>query len=459
MSYINADTIGTSTATDNSFTDSGSVAVTTGFNLGIFSLNETITDSWTDTQDSTATYSLTNATTASAVVPGPLHSNLGVDHESDIIWIWLNPVADYTITGPSSMVWNGFAADPRDPNAQNNTMDIVPLSVSQLDGTSPITQAEWDVLDRNWDPVSSGGAGPITTADFPTILGRDPFATNLSGVGRATAPTNVPTGNQYPIFDPNIPTFDSNANTVTCGNRYDFSPGFDMTIPYTQLGTANQAPTQTYSLSSTIAQMTSTTTTDTYKVAISSNFSYAGVESANVGATGDLSKVAISDIMTASLKLSGYLQWTNKWTSTKNNSTLQTQTLSVKNPLVTDAYAGPEQIQIWKDNLYGTFMFYPKPSDTNWILASSQTTITSGSSVTLTVTFTADVQIPAVPTGTVAFYDGCIFLGAATVNGAAGTASLTAPFSVTGQHTIRAVYSGDFNYFHNNANAIVISVQ
>ena len=98
------------------------------------------------------------------------------------------------------------------------------------------------------------------------------------------------------------------------------------------------------------------------------------------------------------LKFSGYIQWTNKWTSSKNNSVLQTQDLSIKNPLSTDNYTGPEQMQVWTDNLYGTFMFYPKPSDTNWVLTSSQSTVNSGNTVTLTAMVNMGVVTRLLPT-------------------------------------------------------------
>jgi hypothetical protein len=404
--------------------------------------------------------------------------------------VWLNPVADYVITSPTTFVWGGYASDPSDPNSPDGGMDVIPLSVSQLDGTSTITQAEWDVLDRNWDPLSSGGAGPITQQDLQTILARDPFATNFSGVGRSTPPTNVPTGSAYTVFDPNIPTYDP--VTQQCGNRYDFTPGFDTTFPFSPLGSTNQAVTQDYKLATTTAQVNSTSTTDTYKVGISTDLSFKQHLGTNLGPLGDLfcatadastpnpatawggscnaidwTKTSPGDqnSLTETLKFSGYVQWTNKWTSMKNNSVLQTQDLSIKNPLSSDNYMGPEQMQVWTDNLYGTFMFYPKPSDTNWVLSSSQSTVSSGSTVTLTAMVTADPHVAAVPTGPVTFYDGCTVLGSAMVNSATGAVSLpvTLPATngpqTTGQHTIQVIYGGDMNFFHNNSNQVVVVVQ
>ncbi len=103
----------------------------------------------------------------------------------------------------------------------------------------------------------------------------------------------------------------------------------------------------------------------------------------------------------------------------KNNATLSTQQLTIKSPSASssDPYLGPEEIQVWKDNLYGTFMFYPKVNDTNWILTSSQSTVTSGSQVKFTASVTADAHSTTPPSGTVTFYDACTVLDTVTVDG------------------------------------------
>jgi hypothetical protein len=51
-------------------------------------------------------------------------------------------------------------------------------------------------------------------------------------------------------------------------------------------------------------------------------------------------------------------------------------------------------------------------------------------------------------------------IGSAPVNVGTGTASITVPLTGSGTtHTIQAIYSGDTNFFHNNANSIMESVQ
>lgn len=481
LAYSDATTIGTSTGTQNSFTHSQSLSESSGINFGFLSFKHTWTQNWTDTQSSSATYSLSTTATDSETVPGPSSSGLGVDHESDIIWIWLNPILNYTVTSPSTFVWNGFGVDANDPNSIDGAMDVIPLSVSQLDGTSPISEAEWEVLDRDWDPITSGGAGPITPIDLQTILARDAFAVNLSGVGPSSAPTTVPTGNLYPIFDPHVQSYDPVSGQ--CGNRYDFSPGFNLTFPYTTLGDTNQAMGQTYSLSTTSALSTSQTVTDTYKASLSAGITVSYDLGTDFGAPGGGTNLAdwmcataeavqgsnppasnvpgcpvAKNALQASLKFSGTLQWTNQWTNKQNNSEQESQTLTIKNPLVTDDYTGPTQIQVWKDNLYGTYMFYPQPSDTNWSLSASQTTVSAGSTITLTAMVSADPYIPYIPSGTVTFYDGCTLLGSEAINTGNGSVSINATMSSIGQHNIVAIYSGDTNFFHNSSNSVAVTV-
>ena len=156
INYSGQTSIQNTTSTMNSFTSAASVLL--GFpNIGkgkgrISNGGNSIQGDWTYATSGTATYSMTAADTDSVTAPGPSSSGLGVDHESDIIWVWLNPESDYTTDALQGLVWNGYATNPNDINVSPNQMDIVPLTVSQLDGTSPIPQALRDILDRNWDP-------------------------------------------------------------------------------------------------------------------------------------------------------------------------------------------------------------------------------------------------------------------------------------------------------------------
>lgn len=60
-------------------------------------------------------------------------------------------------------------------------------------------------------------------------------------------------------------------------------------------------------------------------------------------------------------KLSSTLTWTDTWSKTVSNGTTQSANFTIYRPLATDNYTGPINMQVWKDNVYGTFMFYPVP--------------------------------------------------------------------------------------------------
>jgi hypothetical protein len=50
----------------------------------------------------------------------------------------------------------------------------------------------------------------------------------------------------------------------------------------------------------------------------------------------------------------------NQWSNTISSGTTQTANFTIYPPLSTDNYTGPTGMQVWKDNVYGTFMFYPE---------------------------------------------------------------------------------------------------
>jgi Bacterial Ig-like domain (group 3) len=85
-------------------------------------------------------------------------------------------------------------------------------------------------------------------------------------------------------------------------------------------------------------------------------------------------------------------------------------------------------------------------NDTNALsvtsVVSSEDPSTFGDLVTFTATVLA-VGSPHIPTGTVNFYDGDVFLGTGALDSTAHTSIATSSLTV-GVHTINAIYSGDF---------------
>jgi len=86
-------------------------------------------------------------------------------------------------------------------------------------------------------------------------------------------------------------------------------------------------------------------------------------------------------------------------------------------------------------------------------LGSSASSVTVGSSITLTATLTGP---GVVPTGTVTFFNGSVTLGTGPLS--SGVATLTVSSLPIGNNSITAAYEGDSNYFATSSNAVGIAV-
>ena len=106
-------------------------------------------------------------------------------------------------------------------------------------------------------------------------------------------------------------------------------------------------------------------------------------------------------------------------------------------------------------NLYGT-VTVPTKFATTTALTTSATTITAGSSVTLTATITGATGSTTTPSGTVTFLDGTTTLGTGTL--ASGVATLATSTLAAGSHSITASYSGDANFTGSTSSAATITV-
>ncbi len=319
VTYSAGFTSGTSTSVASSFTVATQISSTLGYapipSAGN-SISGTVTAGWSQEKDNSSQITLSTQESTGVVVPGPASSAVGVDHDYDIIWVWLNPELSVSAL-PSEILVNGYVYDPNDPVGG---ADVVPVYVGELKGTLPIPADLQYRLQRPWDPVT----GALNQADYANILAADPFAANAA-------------------FDPNNDT----------SGRYErprssaYPNGDTTAVNYIPAPPGAAALCYPYSFTSTSTSALGQGAKDTHSASFS-------VDNKN-------SEMTYYGTVSAEEKLSTTLTWTNSWSQTVSKGTSQTASFQICGPLSTDNYTGYSAIQVWKDNVYGTFMFYAEP--------------------------------------------------------------------------------------------------
>lgn len=354
VTYSNSTMLGTSLSLSNSFTNTTSQTTSGGggIKFSIFGISiggggsATSSNQFTQETDSSSSFAVNQTATLSTVVPGPASSAQGLNHDVDLIWIWLNPVLNFSMSSSNVLTWTGFSFDLRDPVGE---MDVIGIPVAFLNGHQAMPANIADVLARRWAPrvvctVGSSGCGAdgtadpgLTAADLAAILEADPFS-NPSYV------INIPAGSSC--------TADARFCRTTNQNLL-FSPP----------PAGGQPTTQSFSM---VHQTTATEgqgASDTRQTQFST----------------DLNASASFFIFSfnADLKSQNTLVWTNKWSTTSTQQVGQTAALTVKGPASTDNYTGPVEFEVFQDNIYGTFMFgfIPEPTFTLSASPSSQSVI------------------------------------------------------------------------------------
>jgi hypothetical protein len=61
---------------------------------------------------------------------GTMNYDAPVNHDYDVIWIWLNPAVIFTVYSNGAVVWNGYGYDTTDQPG----MDIVGIQLGALNG-------------------------------------------------------------------------------------------------------------------------------------------------------------------------------------------------------------------------------------------------------------------------------------------------------------------------------------
>jgi hypothetical protein len=323
VNYTNGFQSGTGTSTTNTYSSSYTEKVTVSLGFKVPDVSSgTVTASyangWGQTQEGTSSLALSETYTTGLVQGGPLSSALGVDHDYDEVYVWLNAEELIGIAG-NVIARNGFGWDGRDSETTVcgvgvSGMDVVAITLGQLRGTQSIPVNLRCRLNRVWDP----SLGALTSTDFLEIASADPFYAN-------------------PQFNPNT------ANSA----RYELPNGQNLIMNYIPAAPGQQPTGYTYASSYSTTTTQGQTATDMHSTSWS----------VDVNAS-----VNFLTIYSASLSVgkSATYTSTNKNSSSITSGTSQGANFTIYGPAATDNYTGPTAIQVWKDNIYGTFMFFPE---------------------------------------------------------------------------------------------------
>ena len=317
VEYGNSVTNGTSTSIEKSFNGSNSFSVSLTASTGIFGLlsgSVTNTQSTTNTQvqDSSSSIAILKSTSKDTYVFGPPHD--GLDHSYDQVAIWLNPVVNLSFSS-GNLQQAGYDFDLSDTCY---CMDVVYLTIRELLNPSLIDDPNTLLsLKRSWSPNLADGSSPgLTSADLLAIAASDPYSN----------PSYIPTMEPDPDNDGSV-----------CSTDGRFCQADNSNVPYTQ--GIDQDFMQTSSTTDTRGQ----SATDKHQVSYSIDTTV---------------KAAFLASLSASIKNTNTLTWTNEWTSETSSMVGQTSDAHIVGP-ADYSYSGPTEFCIYTDNVYGTYMFLP----------------------------------------------------------------------------------------------------
>jgi hypothetical protein len=345
VNYVNSTFVGNTTSTINTIGSGSTYGVSLQYTFKIPLVASAQLTGGYATTGTQSTANTSTVTTSIQVDSGEQTFGTGnyfapVDNDYDVIWVWLNPVAIYTLTG-TTVTWNGYGADATDQNG----LDIVGIPLGYLNGDfGPISSVPqyWIPIQRTWaaNQMFGSGQGPaLTSADLAQIASFDPFSNSSYGpdyIGYAP---------------PGVSTYDNRFTLTECNSGNSIS--------YDQASPSSNAEIATCALKyvnlSTQAQSIITTSSQTYSL----DEKFTG--------TGFFNKwvLDVNQAWTFSTKTEADTSIT---TSTTNTGSLSVQGPPCNNlvlgvgpcvPVFDAAGNQPYQFDIYQDNMFGTFMFAP----------------------------------------------------------------------------------------------------
>ena len=281
VDYGMGTTFGATTSVSSTWKDDFKVTVTNKEELLDFASGGLTVNAGFSYEDTTSSSVDVKATTQSDfTIDGDADR---VDHGLDRIYLWLNPEIDVSGYG-NNVSWTLTQR----PDQMPNILYVTPTWL--LNGTTPP------------DVLAALAAANITPADYPQILGVDPFA---------------------------------QGGTTIDPNRFVY----ETTQPYEPVTVAGQKPTQSkFSVSATNTM----TTGDEAKVSYSAGFEAKG----GFGFFG---------LLKTELKVSDQFTFTSDNKSSKSIASTLSASATITQPAF--GYNGPVYLDIYLDTIYNTFLF------------------------------------------------------------------------------------------------------
>jgi hypothetical protein len=254
--------------------------------------------------------------------------NTTIDHDYDSVTLWLNPVALYFV-GPNAgantaVTMLGFATDDTDTNVVG--MDTATVLMGYLNGHFPMPAGLAAQLGRSW--ANHGQTPPVdgvalTAADYAQILAADPYMNPayVFNYANGYGGTSTSPDGRYTLV------------STSGGNSSSFSYGDNITSTTLTFGYTNVS--------------TVTNTTQNQQV-IAFGLSLAlGVSGADAAFTATLANTHTQT-------------WTHSISTAVATTTAVTNALTLAPPCSQPGcYTSFPTIEVFQDNLYGTFMFFP----------------------------------------------------------------------------------------------------
>lgn len=343
MTYGSNTVVGNSTSVKDSFSSEVSLTVSVSGGASIFGFSAdqttTISNSYTQETDTASTIAFSQTTSNSTSLNGFSDPANGINHDYDQIFLWLNPIVKFNI-GPNSnqVTWTGYGYDLNDPT--NPDMDVFGVPVGCLNGDFATSNPPlWSTcqsyftgpLARTWALSNEDGSGPGLTGD-PTV----PCTTNPNTDFCNILAADPFTSPNYTFMRPPI-----GSDTTTDGLFTDcHTSGCNVAIQYSP------------NITNTYMQGYSTTITQDQMAKYKYEVTYS-VEDKFKG-TGWLAG------FTVDLTDKNVFTWSHEFDQSTNSSRGQQSSFTIVGPAA--GYTGPCQFDVFQDNRYGTFMFWPVPN-------------------------------------------------------------------------------------------------